>query len=66
MASDKIEVETEQEFQFNKLYTCSAELDGSGAFFAFNKDMYPKNREHLLDHCIEHAGNTCCQMKHID
>lgn len=51
----------------NYRHKCVADdLEGSGTFFAFAEDSYPKNRQHLLDECVEHAGNTCCMMKHVD
>ena len=52
--------QTEESTTVNKRYMCATELDGSGSFFSFSENLYPKNREHLLDHCEEHAGNTCC------
>ena len=60
------EAKADESFKMNKRYNCATELDGSGSFFAFKEDSYPRNREHLLDQCEEHAGNTCCLMKHID
>ena len=50
----------------NKRHMCATEVDGSGQFFAFADETFPKNRQHLLDECVEHAGNTCCTMKHVD
>ena len=54
------EAKEDESFKMNKRYNCATELDGSGSFFAFREDSYPRNREQLLDQCEEHAGNTCC------
>lgn len=50
----------------NLRHTCKVDLDGTGAQFHFQNGSYPRNKEHLFDECVEHAGNTCCMMKHID
>ena len=60
LAGSSAEESPENESTINKRYMCATELDGSGSFFSFAENSYPKNREHLLDHCVEHAGNTCC------
>ena len=33
--------------------------------FSFSR-VFPKNREHILDFCMEQAGNTCCLLRDID
>ena len=43
------EAKADESFKMNKRYNCATELDGSGSFFAFKEDSYPRNREHLLD-----------------